>query len=228
MPQWTDLTGRKFDKLTAIRPIGTNSSKKMVWYCQCDCGKSTKSIGSNLISGQARTCGCTRKANALAKIITHGLTYSKVYSTWGAIKTRCYNTKNEFYHLYGGRGVTVCSRWVNSFENFFEDMGHPPSSKHSIDRIDPYGNYEPSNCRWATALEQAHNKRYKAAKAHCRNGHEYSPENVYRAKDGRICRICMKIQKRVSNAKRREKLSKYRESLIDRAIELRREKHEPT
>lgn len=82
---------------------------------------------------------------------------SKEYKTWAGLKARCYNPKEENYRYYGGKGITVCSRWLDSFENFFEDMGKAPSNKHSIDRIDFNGNYEPSNCKWVTHKDQMNN-----------------------------------------------------------------------
>jgi hypothetical protein len=85
-------------------------------------------------------------------------TQTKVYYAWRAMRSRCLIPKNPSYHRYGGRGITVCDRWVNDFDAFLADMGEPPTPKHSLDRIDVNGNYEPSNCRWATTLEQSVNK----------------------------------------------------------------------
>ena len=91
----------------------------------------------------------------------HGKRNSAEYNTWRSIKKRCYKLNNASYKDYGGRGITMCDRWFDSFENFFADIGPRPSPKHSIDRIDVNGNYEPSNCRWATVLQQVTNKRRK-------------------------------------------------------------------
>lgn len=89
---------------------------------------------------------------------THGKSGSPEHISWKSLKSRCLNKNNESYHLYGGRGITVCNRWINSFENFYADMGKRPTLKHSIDRVNNDGNYDPLNCRWADHIEQANNK----------------------------------------------------------------------
>lgn len=90
----------------------------------------------------------------------HKLSKTTEYRSWGQMKARCYNKKHHAHARYGGRNITVCERWANSFENFIEDMGQKPTSKHSLDRVNPNGNYEPSNCRWADHNEQAMTRRH--------------------------------------------------------------------
>lgn len=149
-----DLTGLKFGRWTALSYYGY-VNKRSLWNVKCECGNERKVDAYFLTSGKSKSCGCYRSE----KQTKHGRTGSPEYSVWEGMKERCYNPKSTFYHHYGGRGIIICDRWKDSFKNFFEDMGERPTLKHSIDRIDNDGIYEPSNCKWATQKEQRRNSR---------------------------------------------------------------------
>lgn len=158
-----DLSGMRFGRLVVLRrdsPPGIKGYAK--FSCVCDCGRHSSHRSDHLRSGAAKSCGCLNAELASARATTHGDTkghgYSAEYSCWRAMIDRCSNANTIGYQFYGARGVSVCDRWSQSFQNFLNDMGRKPSAKHSIDRIDVRGNYEPANCRWATSKQQARNK----------------------------------------------------------------------
>lgn len=122
----------------------------------CSCGKE-KTIREDLVkSGKQKSCGCSRKK--MKNTLSHGMSRTKIYSVWSSLKSRCLNPNNPQYKDYGGRGIKVSDRWL-SFENFFEDMGHPKKEGLTIDRIDNEDGYYKENCRWATSKQQNSNKR---------------------------------------------------------------------
>ena len=158
-----DITGRKINRWLVISYAGSYK-----WNCKCDCGTVREVPSGSLLHNTTKSCGCHRREATISRCLKHGaaLLSNKTveYTTWTGIKKRCLNPKAFGYENYGGRGITICERWINSFEDFYADMGSKPSPFHSIDRVDVDGNYEPANCRWATRKEQANNTRKQKLK----------------------------------------------------------------
>lgn len=157
-----DITNQRFGRLVVLEPTEQRKQKKVVWKCLCDCGNEVYVDSSSLSSHNTKSCGCLSKDIARTANLQHGYKNTPTYNSWTTMKSRCSNSKLIEFCRYGGCGVKVCERW-NDFKNFLEDMGQRPEGK-TLDRIDPYGDYEPKNCRWATPLEQRHNRRKRCNK----------------------------------------------------------------
>lgn len=146
-------SGDRYGRLTLLSSFVERSRR--YWLCRCDCGNEKVILQQSLPSGNTKSCGCL----SVEKRFRHGGYYLPEYSVWAGMKSRCHRSKDRAFKYYGGRGIRVCERWRESFKNFLDDMGRRPSPKHSLDRIDFNGNYEPVNCRWLENSEQNYNKR---------------------------------------------------------------------
>lgn len=157
MSRTVDLTNQQFGRLTVLAKYPEKKNNYVLWECRCTCDskKITLVTTGNLTSGHTKSCGCL----GMEARTRSGMSRSPEYDIWKQIKQRCYNRNHDAYHNYGGRGITVCDEWKESFEAFYRDIGPRPSPEHSIDREDNELGYSKSNCRWSTKEEQANNRR---------------------------------------------------------------------
>lgn len=159
--KYIDLTGQKFGRLTVVEISGRQNGHIM-WKCVCKCGNIITVKGVHLRSGHTKSCGCYKSETAIQVHTTHGMSKKNIYSTWNGIIQRCENPNNRGFLDYGGRGITMCERWRDSFEAFYEDVSKLPHFRengYSLNRIDNNGNYEPNNVEWTDDITQANNKR---------------------------------------------------------------------
>ena len=167
MYKHNDLNGMTFERLTVIGEGGRTKDRHILWECRCECGNIVNVSSRDLVTGHTKSCGCLQKDTIKTIRIKHGDRDARLYSVWKSMKKRCENPNCKSYKWYGAKGVSVCEEWHDyiAFKEWAIHNGYNENAEYgqcTIDRIDPYGNYEPNNCRWVSMAEQAKNKRNSA------------------------------------------------------------------
>lgn len=158
-----DLSGRVFARLTVVSFGGISKYGRATWTCKCECGGMITTRSADLLLGKTKSCGCLNIDKIKERFTTHGESknrkHSREYTAWSNMMTRCYSENSKDYKDYGARGINVCDRWLDSFQFFLDDMGRSPGRGYSLDRENNDNGYSKENCRWATHIIQANNKR---------------------------------------------------------------------
>lgn len=161
MPKRLDITGERYGRLTGLNFIGTDQNKNTLWSFQCDCARITIKRLADVRHGKVKSCGCLHQENTIKRNTKHNKSKTRTYRIWKDMKRRCLSPTRPRFKDYGQRGITVCERWQDSYDNFLADMGEAPIN-YTLERIDNEKGYTPSNCKWVSYLEQAHNQRIRS------------------------------------------------------------------
>ena len=206
--KFVDITNQKFNMLLAIKRVKNEKATGAKWQFLCDCGNLKEMMGQPVRLGLVKSCGCATKEYISKSSIKHGEISHHLYSIWKGIMQRCYKKNNKDYLNYGGRGIKVCDDWKISPSKIEKDLGVRPKN-NTLERINVNGNYEPSNCKWATLLEQGANKRNNIK--FCING-----ENLH------FSEICRRYNIKESTLRNRLNLGMSIEMAISKPVKKRK------
>lgn len=173
-----DLRGQRFGRLLVLNRHGSDNKKNITWLCQCDCGNQKIIIGTAMLRGETRSCGCLQKEAARKTLQTHGKSKTRLYRVWAGMKSRCLNPNADNYKYYGAIGVTICDEWIDDYETFeswalssgYDDTAG--SQECTLDRIDNTKGYSPDNCRWTNHFIQCNNQ--SSNKVYSYNGESHT------------------------------------------------------